>query len=258
MPYLINAAVGAHHGGQLPAWKLVIEALMTDGLLEAVFATSTVAAGVNFPARSVVFLNSDRYNGRTFVPLDGTEFHQTTGRAGRRGKDRIGFGVVIPGKYMDVRLIADLFDAPPEDVHSQIKVNFSMVLNLLLSYSPEQIEEIFQRSFATFLNLSRQQPGLHEKLKQRGLRFMALLPEALCPGPESALGLIRQRQATTKELIDLRRKAKTLESRLSKLANLEPGRLFLDQRGRMYCVIQAKTKREEQGSWHAASKVEGV
>ncbi len=64
--------------------KLVLEQLLTDGLLDAVFATSTVAAGVNFPARTVVFLNSDRYNGVEFLPLTATELHQMTGRAGRR------------------------------------------------------------------------------------------------------------------------------------------------------------------------------
>jgi ATP-dependent RNA helicase HelY len=255
--YLRNAAVGAHHGGQLPAWKLVIEKLMTQGLLEAVFATSTVAAGVNFPARSVVFLNSDRYNGRAFVPLDGTEFHQTTGRAGRRGMDRIGFAVLIPGRFMDVRLIAELFNTPPEDVLSQIKVNFSMILNLLLSYSPEQIREIFQKSFATFLNLSYRQPGLHGKLRKKGLRLMSFLPQADCGGPDSVLDLVRRRREITGELVELQKKLKTLGSRLSKLANLQSGRLFLDHRGRLYCAVQPKQKREEPGVLACRVKIGG-
>ena len=89
MHCLKTFAAGAHHSGQLPAWKLMIETLMTEGLLDAVFATSTVAAGVNFPARTILFLNSDRFNGREFLPLTSTEFHQMTGRAGRRGMDRI-------------------------------------------------------------------------------------------------------------------------------------------------------------------------
>ena len=255
MNQLRHGAVAAHHSGQLPAWKLVIEDLMTRGLLDAVFATSTVAAGVNFPARIVAFLNSDRYNGHTFVPLDGTEFHQTTGRAGRRGKDQIGFAVVIPGKYMDVHLMADLCTAPPEDVVSQIKVNFSMVLNLLLSYTPQQIEEIFQRSFATYLNLLHQKPGLHQSLKDKGHRLMAFLPHALCGKPESVLELIRQRRVTIRELGDLRRKRKMLSSRLSKLAHLQTGRLFLDRRDRLYCVIRSKMKGGEQGV--LASRVKG-
>jgi superfamily II RNA helicase len=148
--HLEHLAVGAHHSGQLPAWKLVIETLMTKGLLDAVFATSTVAAGVNFPARTVLFLNSDRFNGVEFKPLSPTEFHQMTGRAGRRGMDNIGFAIAIPDKFMDIRLTAKLVNSRPSDVISQIKINFSMVLNLLLSHTPGQIEDLLEKSFATY------------------------------------------------------------------------------------------------------------
>ncbi len=148
--HLEHLAVGAHHSGQLPAWKMVIETLMTQGLLDAVFATSTVAAGVNFPARTVLFLNSDRFNGVEFKPLSPTEFHQMTGRAGRRGMDNIGFAIAIPDKFMDIRLTAKLVNSRPSDVISQIKINFSMVLNLLLSHTPGQIEDLLEKSFATY------------------------------------------------------------------------------------------------------------
>ena len=124
---------------------------MTEGLLDAVFATTTVAAGVNFPARTVVFLNSDRFNGSQFLPMDATEFHQMTGRAGRRGMDNIGFALLLPNKFMDVRLMARLFHSTASDVVSQIRINFSMVLNLLLSNSPNQIKALLKRSFATYL-----------------------------------------------------------------------------------------------------------
>ena len=152
---LEHLAVGAHHSGQLPAWKLILETLMTEGLLDAVFATSTVAAGVNFPARTIVFFNSDRFNGREFLPLDPTEFHQMTGRAGRRGMDHIGFAIAVPGKFMDIRRIAKLATSRPADVSSQIKINFSMVLNLLLSHTPDQIEDLFSESFATFMMVKK-------------------------------------------------------------------------------------------------------
>jgi superfamily II RNA helicase len=150
MAFLKNNAVGAHHSGQLPAWKLILEQLMAEGCLDAIFATSTVAAGVNFPARSIVILNSDRFNGYEFMPLDSTEFHQMAGRAGRRGKDNIGFAIVLPGKFMDVRHVARLTLLPPTDIESQIRINFSMVLNLLLSHSPEQIKDLLSKSFASF------------------------------------------------------------------------------------------------------------
>jgi superfamily II RNA helicase len=148
--HLKNLAVGSHHSGQMPSWKLVLEKLMTEGLLDAVFATSTVSAGVNFPARSVIFLNSDRFNGKQFLPLTATEFHQMTGRAGRRGMDNIGFALLIPNKFMDIGLILKLLNSPPSAVISQIRINFSMVLNLLLSHTPAEIEVMLKKSFAAY------------------------------------------------------------------------------------------------------------
>jgi superfamily II RNA helicase len=73
-----------------------------------------------------------------------------TGRAGRRGMDNIGFALLMPNKFMDVRWIAKLFHTAASDVVSQIKINFSMVLNLLLSHSPEQVKDLLGRSFASY------------------------------------------------------------------------------------------------------------
>ncbi|SHL16292.1 Helicase conserved C-terminal domain-containing protein [Desulfatibacillum alkenivorans DSM 16219] len=148
--FIEQAAVGSHHSGQLPAWKLLIESLMTEGLLDAVFATSTVAAGVNFPARSVVFFNSDRFNGKEFDPLTPTQYHQMTGRAGRRGMDAIGFSIAAPGKFMDLDHVARVNNAPTDPVDSRIRMDFSMVLNLLLSHTPEDVRRLLHRSFASF------------------------------------------------------------------------------------------------------------
>ncbi len=148
--FLADLAVGAHHAGQLPIWKMVIETLMSQGLLDAVFATSTVAAGMNFPARTVVFFNTDRFNGREFLPLTATEFHQMTGRAGRRGIDRIGFALAVPGKFLDIPLTGRLLTSGASDVDSQIRINFSMTLNLLLSHRPEEVRDLLTFSFASY------------------------------------------------------------------------------------------------------------
>ncbi len=147
---LLKSRVGSHHGGQLPYWKALIEKMMNKGYLEAIFSTSTVAAGVNFPARTVVLVQSDRYNGREFADLTATDFHQMVGRAGRRGKDRIGFGVVIPGLHQDLQLLSELNNAPPEPLVSQIHINFSMTLNLLLSHTPLEVRDLIGLSFASF------------------------------------------------------------------------------------------------------------
>lgn len=149
--YLEETGTAGHHSGHLPAWKVVVETLMSEGLLNAMFATSTVAAGVNFPARSVVVLNSDRFNGKDFMSLTPSEFQQMAGRAGRRGMDKIGFAMMLPGKFMNLSYVAKLVSAPPLNVDSQIKIDFSMVLNLLLSHTPEQIKTLLEKSFASHL-----------------------------------------------------------------------------------------------------------
>ena len=148
--FIKEKAVAAHHSGHLPVWKKTVEQFMNSGLLDAVFATSTVAAGVNFPARSVVIFNSDRFNGKEFMPLTSIEFHQMTGRAGRRGKDNIGFAVMVPGKFMDIRHVAKLINSSPSSINSQIRINFSMALNLLLALSLDQIRNLLQYSFARY------------------------------------------------------------------------------------------------------------
>ncbi len=163
--YLEQTGCASHHSGHLPAWKVVVETLMANGFLHAMFATSTVAAGVNFPARSVVVLNSDRFNGVEFAALSPSEFQQMTGRAGRRGMDNIGFAIMLPGRFMDLKYVAKLINSPAVDIESQININFSMVLNLLLSHTPDQIKLLLEKSFASHLILSGKKRG--EKARKK-------------------------------------------------------------------------------------------
>ena len=169
---LRRSRVGAHHGGQLPGWKSVVETMMKKGHLDVVFATSTVAAGVNFPARTVVIFNSDQFNGHEFTPLNATAFHQMTGRAGRRGQDNIGFMMVFPGKFMDLDHIRKMFFAKPERITSRLRSNFSMVLNLLLSHTPDEIRDIFDLSLANYQYRKKQGKTSLWKEFTRHLEFL--------------------------------------------------------------------------------------
>lgn len=155
LDYIIENGIAAHHGGQIIHWKIIVEKLMNMGCLDAIFSTSTVAAGVNFPARTVVLVQSDRYNGKRFVELSSTELHQAIGRAGRRGKDKIGFTLITHGPFQNPFLIKKLIASPPDPIDSQIKINFSMSLNLLLSHSPEEIKDLLAQSFATHQNTEK-------------------------------------------------------------------------------------------------------
>lgn len=177
IPALLESRVGSHHAGQLPYWKVLIEKCMNSGFLEAMFSTSTVAAGVNFPARTVVLVQSDRFNGREFTELTATEFHQMIGRAGRRGKDHIGFALVIPGRFQDPQLIHELRGSPPDPILSQIHINFSMTLNLFLSHNLLEVKDLLKRSFAAF-----QETKAPVSLQRRWERALSGIKKALPHG----------------------------------------------------------------------------
>ncbi|MBV9960146.1 MAG: hypothetical protein JO360_17095 [Acidobacteria bacterium] len=146
---IIKGGVASHHAGHIPAWKLVIERLMQAGLLDAIFATATVAAGVDFPARTVVITNVDARTGGGWRSLSASELQQMTGRAGRRGRDRVGFVVVAPGLHQDPERIAQLLEAQPDALQSQFRATYSTLLNLLDAYqSFAHVREIAEKSFA--------------------------------------------------------------------------------------------------------------
>lgn len=146
---IIKGGVAAHHAGHVPAWKLVIERLMSAGLLDAIFATTTVAAGVDFPARTVVISNVDARTGSGWRQLSASEVQQMTGRAGRRGRDRVGFVVAAPGPFQDPQRLATMLTASPDPLQSQFRATYSTLLNLLDAYgSFARVREIAERSFA--------------------------------------------------------------------------------------------------------------
>ena len=155
--------VAAHHAGHLPSWKIAIEELMRQGLLDAVFATTTLAAGVDFPARTVVITQSSVRKARDFTDLTNSEVQQLAGRAGRRGKDLVGFAVVTPSPYIDLGVITKGLTGQPEPIDSQFSINYSMALNLLKAHPLDQIQAILARSFAQF-QLNRRAETLERKL----------------------------------------------------------------------------------------------
>src|SRR3979409_763013 len=146
---IIRGGVASHHAGHIPAWQLVIEKLMRAGLLDAIFATSTVAAGVDFPARTVVLTVADARTGSGWRQLSASELQQMTGRAGRRGRDNVGFVIVAPGLHQNPERIAELLRARPDPLVSQFRATYTTLLNLLDAYGNfAQVREIAERSFA--------------------------------------------------------------------------------------------------------------
>jgi superfamily II RNA helicase len=146
---IIRGGVASHHAGHIPAWKMIIEKLMSAGLLDAIFATATVAAGVDFPARTVVLTVADARSSTGWRQLTASELQQMTGRAGRRSRDNVGFVVIAPGLHQDPQRIAELLKARPDPLRSQFRATYTTLLNLLDAYGNfTQVREIAEKSFA--------------------------------------------------------------------------------------------------------------
>ena len=235
---LVESLVASHHAGQLPYWKVLIERMMNKGYLDAIFSTSTVAAGVNFPARTVALVQSDRYNGREFADLTATDLHQMIGRAGRRGKDNIGFALIIPGVHQDPQLIYELKDSPPEPLLSQIRINFSMTLNLLLSHTPPEVKNLLDLSFATFQQ-ERSDPYILRQWNEMINLVKRSVPRAACDkdDPYEIIENIDKRRELQKETG--RHFGKDKNKKLIKALKpyLMPGRLFQHKDKSIYILI---------------------
>ncbi len=163
IPTVRRNGVAAHHAGHLPSWKIAVEELMRQGCLDAVFATTTLAAGVDFPARTVVITQSGIRKARDFTDLTISEVQQIAGRAGRRGKDHVGFALITPSPYIDLGVLTKGLTGHPEAIDSQFTISYPMVLNLLKAHPYEQIQAILAKSFAQF-QLNQRAELLEQKL----------------------------------------------------------------------------------------------
>ncbi len=149
---LVTTAAGAHHAGQLLMWRLLLEELMTRSLLRLMVATGTVAAGVDFPARTVVVTAHSKRGSEGFNVLTSSEFQQMAGRAGRRGKDAVGICVIAPGAYSDARVFHEVSQRPPEPLRSAYYAAPATVLNLLKYRNVDDLRYTVGKSLASFLD----------------------------------------------------------------------------------------------------------
>lgn len=149
---LISTGVGAHHAGQLLMWRLLLEELMAEGLLRVLVATGTVAAGVDFPARTVVITAHSRRGAEGYSPLTAAEFQQMSGRAGRRGKDAVGFCFAAPAAFCDARQLLRIAKQTAEPLTSAYFPSPSTVLNLLRYRNADDLRYTVDRSLASFVD----------------------------------------------------------------------------------------------------------
>src|SRR5246500_4483078 len=146
----LRRGIAAHHAGMLPAFKEVVEELFAAGLVRAVFATETLALGINMPARTVVIEKLDKWNGETHANLTAGEYTQLTGRAGRRGIDVEGHGGGVWQPGMDPAALAGLAGTRTYPLNSSFRPSYNMAVNLVGQAGVERAAAILESSFAQF------------------------------------------------------------------------------------------------------------
>jgi len=142
--------IAAHHAGLLPVFRHTVEELFTAGLVKAVFATETLALGINMPARTVVLERLVKFNGEQHAPLTPGEYTQLTGRAGRRGIDVEGHAVVLWHPDVEPADVAGLASTRTFPLRSSFAPSYNMTINLTNHMGPEQAHQLLERSFAQF------------------------------------------------------------------------------------------------------------
>ena len=146
----LEAGVGAHHAGLVPAFKEAVETLFKDGLLKVVCATETLALGINMPARSVVIESMSKFNGESHEVIGPSDYTQLTGRAGRRGIDDVGFGVLLYSRFVRFEKMAEIAATGSTRLVSSFRPTYNMSVNLVANYSRSESERLLEASFAQF------------------------------------------------------------------------------------------------------------
>ncbi|WP_431952141.1 DEAD/DEAH box helicase [Actinacidiphila sp. bgisy167] len=146
----LERGIAAHHAGMLPTFKEVVEELFVKGLVKAVFATETLALGINMPARSVVLEKLVKWNGETHADVTPGEYTQLTGRAGRRGIDVEGHAVVLWQRGFDPAHLAGLAGTRTYPLRSSFKPSYNMAVNLVGQFGRHRSRELLETSFAQF------------------------------------------------------------------------------------------------------------
>ena len=221
--------IASHHAGLLPAWKELVERLFEMGLVKIVFATATLAAGINMPARTTVMSALSKRTDGGHSMLSPSEFLQISGRAGRRGKDKVGHVVTIQTPFEGAKEAAFLATSSAEPLRSWFTPSYGMVLNLLQKYSLPEVKELLERSFAEYLSQKRlapEQTAIAEITTELAKLDVGLA--AVSPGQLASYQKLKERAKEEQRLLGiLQQQAEaTRKSNIKPLiSQIEPGRI---------------------------------
>ena len=209
----LERGVAAHHAGMLPAFKEVVEELFQRKLVKVVFATETLALGINMPARTVVLEKLEKFNGEARVPITPGEYTQLTGRAGRRGIDVEGHSVIQWTEGLDPQAVASLASRRTYPLNSSFKPTYNMAVNLVDQFGRDKTREILETSFAQF-QADRAVVDLAQKVRKQQASLDGYAQSMKCH-----LGDFAEYSTIRRELSDLEKKGAgraDVESRASR------------------------------------------
>ncbi len=238
----LETGCAAHHAGMVPAFREVVEACFNEGLLKVVFATETLALGINMPARSVVIERLSKFNGESHQMLTPGQFTQLTGRAGRRGLDDEGTAVVLWSPFAAFDQVASLAASREFPLASAFRPTYNMAANLVRRYDRDTAQQVLRRSFAQF-----QADRALVRLEARRVRLQGELditapPIGTAHGVFDVAGYVEVKDA----LDDARRRRQGSRQEIEdSLRSLRPGDVIerTTRRGSQVLVVLAVSQR---------------
>ena len=209
----LERGIAAHHAGLLPVFKSCVEELFQRGLLKAIFATETLALGINMPARTVLLEKLTKWNGEAHVPVTPGEYTQLTGRAGRRGIDIEGNAVVMWSPTVDSAAAAGLAATRTYPLRSSFSPTYNMAINLISRFGRETARRSLESSFAQF-QADRAVVGLTRQIRKNETLIAELMKDAQCHlGDFSEYARLRRSIKEVEVLLGRRDQRKTFDNR---------------------------------------------
>jgi ATP-dependent RNA helicase HelY len=209
----LERGIAAHHAGLLPSFKGAVEDLFQRGLVKAVFATETLALGINMPARTVVLEKLIKFNGEAHVPITPGEYTQLTGRAGRRGIDIEGNAVIQWSPTVDSASAAGLASTRTYPLRSSFSPTYNMAINLISRFGRETARRSLESSFAQF-QADRAVVGLTRQIRKNETLIAELMKDAQCHlGDFSEYARLRRSIKEVEVLLGRRDQRKTFDNR---------------------------------------------
>ena len=240
----LEMGLAAHHAGMVPPFKETVEACFVEGLVKAVFATETLALGVNMPARSVVIERLTKFTGEARAFLTPGEYTQLTGRAGRRGIDDLGYAIVLWSPFVPFDQVASLASSRTYGLRSAFRPTYNMAANLVHRYEPPEAHHLLNLSFAQF-QADKAVVRFEARIERQEERLAGLEQDARCE---------RGDVGEYRALVQAERAAERTDRGRARCGRLHPGPPRARGRGRHRPPARGRPVGRAPQGWRSAAE----